>query len=100
MNCEKCRFWEEDKKSNPGNGVIMGYCRESPPAATVCLVPQLHRITGKMIPTIVEVTVWSKTMANAWCGGFEPKKKPLGLLSDRITNDRNRKTPKEAQESQ
>ena len=100
MKCQECNFWEQEKKSNPGNGAIMGYCRKNPPLATGCLVPMLQRVTGKMIPTMVEVTVWPKTNVNAWCGGFEPRKKPLGLLADRITNDRNRKIEEETQESQ
>jgi len=89
MTCENCRFWEEDKSGKPTNGVIMGYCHRNPPAAMACVVPKLQRVTNKMIPTLIEVTVWPKTMVAAWCGGFEVKKKPTGLLeTKRITNDR------------
>lgn len=79
--CENCRFWEREKTSAPQNGAAMGYCRKNPPAAMACLMPKLHRIENKVIPTLVEITVWSKTMAAAWCGGFEPKRKPLRVLS-------------------
>lgn len=70
MKCEECIFWEEDKSTKPANGVIMGYCRKNPPSATACVVPKPQIVTGKIIPTLVEITVWSKTRATAWCGGF------------------------------
>lgn len=73
MKCENCRFWEQGKTSAPQNGAIMGYCRKNPPLATGCLVPKLQRVTGKLIPTMAEVTVWPKTSSGAWCGGLKPK---------------------------
>ena len=84
MKCEECIFWEEDKAGKPANGVIMGYCRKNPPSAMACLVPKLHVITGKMIPTLIEITVWPKTMATALCGGFKSKALGQKMVADII----------------
>ena len=93
MNCENCRFWEEKKKINPGNGVRMGFCRCNPPIATGCFVPKPGRIAGTMTPQLIEMTIWPQVSAINWCGEGEPR-----ILTEQEANDRNRKTPKETQE--
>jgi hypothetical protein len=89
MTCENCRFWEETKKTVPANGVRMGYCRRNPPIATGCFVPKPGRIAGSITPQLVEMTLWPQVSASNWCGESEARI---------LTNDRNRKTPKETKE--
>ena len=91
MKCDDCRFWEQVKTAKAGNGVIMGFCRRNPPIATGCFVPKPGRIAGTVTPQLVEMTIWPKTQAGAWCG--EGEKKSLGkqmveeILSKREANE-------------
>jgi hypothetical protein len=67
--CGECRWWEYEGENEAK--VPVGHCHARPPTATPLGTVQPNLITGKPEPKILELTVWPRTTAKAYCGGFE-----------------------------
>ncbi len=95
MNCEDCRFWLRKEEAAPTNGMIKGICVRYPPKATGSFLPVVNRIANTVKPQLMETTTWPTTNNAQWCGEHEAR-----ILTEQETNDGNRETQKETQESQ
>jgi len=74
MTCKDCKFWEPAKGAPvlaENNAKEQGVCHCEPPKATPVVMPEVNKITGQVIPRIVEFTVWPITFSEGWCGKFE-----------------------------
>lgn len=76
MTCKQCKFWEEIKEEPViagNNGIIQGACHRYPPVPTPVVMPVMNNITQQVIPQITEISIWSMTKSNHWCGEGELK---------------------------
>jgi hypothetical protein len=74
MRCDQCRFWERCDKPRH----FIGKCRKHPPQLNVSLLQSLQdflcRELGETeISDLPVVWLFPATIANDWCGEFQPK---------------------------
>lgn len=124
MKCKDCKWWEEKEGDKPNDdGLAWGCCHYNPPVATGSFLPSVNQFTNKVMPQLMETTIWARVSAAGWCGKWTQNNKEYpacyghyespGALDCKTkceyteecilkqkNDDRNRKTQKEAQKSQ
>ena len=73
MTCEECKDWEpitDGPVLAGNNGIQRGRCHCRAPVATPVVMPQINKITQQLIPQVLELTLWSITLPDMYCGEF------------------------------